>query len=378
MRGQGYVWRPTIREKGAAKETARETRVWWIGYSVRGKQHRESSGTTVRRDAVELLRQRIGKRRDGTLTGQPERVTLGDLKAELEKRYELKLNRSWPRAKQAFVHLEEFFGVGARVPTITKAAVAAYQDARFKAKAARDSIRYEVAILGAAFGVAVKLDLLATRPKFEKIAGAPARKGFFETADFAALVVELPTELADLVRFLYFTGWRSGEGKSLQWPAIDFDDATYQEEGREPVAGPKACFRIDETQTKGGDAREFPFADFEELRNLLLARWRARDGLHVFHRHGAPVGSFSKTWAKACTKAGLVGRLVHDLRRSAARNLQDDGFTEREIMLLCGWKSRSMFDRYNVRNVADLRRAITRRANSKQQTNKAVPSETVG
>jgi hypothetical protein len=48
----------------------------------------------------------------------------------------------------------------------------------------------------------------------------------------------------------------------------------------------------------------------------------------VFHRDGEPVAEFRKSWATACKKAGCPGTLVHDLRRSAARNLIRSGCSQ--------------------------------------------------
>src|SRR5438876_821223 len=100
MRGQGRVFRPKIE--------GRETKVWWLDYSIRGERHRESSGTTSKREAFDKLRDRIGKRKDGTLSGRPERVTLAELKTALERHYLLENNASWTRAAQAFKHLAQF------------------------------------------------------------------------------------------------------------------------------------------------------------------------------------------------------------------------------------------------------------------------------
>ena len=72
MRGQGRVFRPIV--------NGRESRVGWLHYGVRGERHRESSGTTSKRAAMELLRKRTGKRKGNTLTGPSDRVTLAELK----------------------------------------------------------------------------------------------------------------------------------------------------------------------------------------------------------------------------------------------------------------------------------------------------------
>lgn len=357
MRGQGRVFRPKI--------NGRESQVWWLDYSIRGKRHRESSGTTSKRDAFALLRVRIGKRSDGTLTGRPEKVTLAELKAALQRHYLLEDNASWPRALQAFAHLEEHFGETARAVDITRSAVSEYQEARLLAGAARNTVRYETGVLNTAFGVAAENDLLPSKPIFPRLAEGEKRSGFFGAADFAALVVELPADVAAVVRFARMTGWRRGEITGLLWPQIEWDDASYPGPHAEPVPGPNACIRIGEAQTKGGDSRQFPLAGADELRALLLERWRSRDGLHVFHRKGKPIGDFRKVWDRACTKAGVPDRLFHDLRRTAARDFRQAGVSEGEIMRLCGWKTRDMFDRYNIIDDRDLSRAVDLRFNGK-------------
>jgi integrase len=68
---------------------------------------------------------------------------------------------------------------------------------------------------------------------------------------------------------------------------------------------------------------------------------------------GKPVRSFRRAWLSACTAAGLPHRIVHDFRRTSARNLSRAGVPEGVIMGLCGWKTRSVFDRYRIVN-ADL------------------------
>jgi integrase len=94
------------------------------------------------------------------------------------------------------------------------------------------------------------------------------------------------------------------------------------------------------------------------------------DGLHVFHKHGNAIGNFQRAWARACRAAGIPGRLVHDLRRTAARDFVEAGVSEGRIMRLCGWKTRAMFDRYNITNQEDLNDAVAQRFNGKQTANK--------
>ena len=285
---------------------------------------------------------------------------IGGLRAGLERHYERAGNSSLSRVQQALDHLEGFLGAETRALDITKQRVGEYLQHRLQEGAARATVRYEIAVLNTAFSVAVEDELLTMRPMFKLPAVENTREGFFEPADFAALVVELPDYLRPVIRFLRMTGWRKAEALGLTWDALDWDDQA-AEGARAPVPGPSACIRLVGRRTKSGKPRTFPFNLAPELKALLLEQWQRRDGLYVFHRGSRRIGDFRKVWATACTKAGAEGRLVHDLRRTAARDYRRAGVDTKVIMRLCGWETDSMFSRYNIVNEVDLSESVAKR-----------------
>jgi integrase len=144
----------------------------------------------------------------------------------------------------------------------------------------------------------------------------------------------------------------------LQWRQVDFK------------AGE---IRLEPETTKNRDGRVFPLTD--DLRSLLEVQHSAHEDAKraghiapwVFFRMVAkgrggakaprPILAFTKAWKAACKAAGCPGRIPHDLRRTAVRNMIRRGVPERVAMQLAGHKTRSVFDRYNVVSEGDLRSA---------------------
>ena len=340
-RGQGDVFRPV---NGKGKESA----VWWLDYTVDGKRYRESSGTKVKTDARDLLRERIGERKARKLVGRPDKVTLAELRALAEKQYDLDGLRSKDRVVQCWNHLEKFFSTDTRVVEISGVRLDDYAAARLKEGAARQTVNNELSALRRGFKLGIEKGLLAVMPIFKLPKVQNARSGFFEEGEFAALLLELSPDVRDLVQFLRATGWRRDEGRLLQWAAVDVEGGT---------------IRLEDSRSKSGKPRVFPFGLAPALKALLDARWAARSGLYVFHRDGSAlgIGAIRSAWKRATKRAGLAGRLVHDLRRSAARDFRRAGVSEGEVMKLCGWETRAMFDRYNIIDEQDLARAVAKR-----------------
>jgi integrase len=103
----------------------------------------------------------------------------------------------------------------------------------------------------------------------------------------------------------------------------------------------------------------------QELRAWIQGQWQEHethypDCPYVFHDHGHRIVNYYKRWHRACQEAGLVGRILHDFRRTAVRNMVKAGIPERVAMQISGHKTRSIFDRYHIVADTDLQEAAKR------------------
>jgi integrase len=220
-------------------------------------------------------------------------------------------------------------------------------------------INRELQILKRIFSLAIASGRIAAKPAFKMLREAPARAGFFEPDQYRSVLSHLPTELQPIITFAYITGWRlQSEVLPLEWRQVDFDGGEV---------------RLDAGTTKNGEGRVFPMT--ADLRAVLKGRHAEHERLkkvghivpQVFFREVAegrggdkkpqPIVSLNKAWQAACRSAGCPGRIPHDLRRTAVRNLVRAGISERVAMQMTGHKTRSVFERYNITSAGDLRDA---------------------
>ena len=73
----------------------------------------------------------------------------------------------------------------------------------------------------------------------------------------------------------------------------------------------------------------------------------------------------------ACKTAGVPGLLLHDLRRSAVRNLERVGVSRSVAMKLTGHKTESVYRRYGIVAESDLMEAVGKLAKHRTGTKRA-------
>jgi len=80
-----------------------------------------------------------------------------------------------------------------------------------------------------------------------------------------------------------------------------------------------------------------------------------------FHRRdGTPIKDSRKAWKNACKAAGVPGRIPHDFRRPAVRNLERAGAPPSSAMRLTGHKTEAVYRRYAIVSESDLSEAVSK------------------
>lgn len=345
---------------------------YWFTFVFDGRRIQKSTKQGNRKAAVDIesaYRTRLAKGEVGIDPPKKERRTIGELLDALKVRYEEEGKTSSQNSSLILRSKEDF---GSKLATALSAEdVEKYVSRRKANGAANATVNRVLEVVRRAYKLA-----RIPAPEMNHLSeSGNTRQGFFSEGEFQALLSCLPTDLRDFCRFAYLTGWRRNEVRSLRWSDVE-----------------ENTVRLRAENAKNGSTRCIVLAG--ELKGILERRQAERlvDGVLtslIFHRKGDPIGEFKKSWWSACVAAGLgtmacpkcgepgkpgqmtkckrckkqrtySGKIFHDLRRTAARNLVRAGVSERTCMEILGHKTRSMFDRYNITNEQDIFLAMER------------------
>ncbi len=204
--------------------------------------------------------------------------------------------------------------------------------------AANATINRELSALKRAYALAE----ITTGPKITLLQERNVRQGVFTRGEVERVCEHLPRHLAYLTQFAYLTGRRKGEITDIQWWDIDTENQV---------------IRIRQATTKNGLPDTIPLT--QEIYKVIYEAEGLVEPESILHRicpyvfsyRGKPIGDFNRTWHRACTKAGVPGKLFHDLRRTVMTDLISAGVPLKVAMSVTGHKTDSTARRYHIVNL---------------------------
>ncbi len=300
-----------------------------------GRRQRVSARTDDRDVALRKLRDVEGRvARHEAVLPHVEGIKYDHLAADLRAHYETTGARGIEESGYRLAHLDPFFR-GLRAVAIDRPMITRYVQHRQHEGASNGTVNRELGVLGRMLNLALENGRLLRTPSLRGLK---------------------PAEVA----VSYAFGWRmQSEVLTLERQHLDLKVKT---------------LRLDPGMTKNGEGRTVALPD--DLATLLgqqlarvdtLQRKLGRIVPYLFPylsgkvRAGQRRSDFRKAWAAACKAAGVPGRLRHDLRRTAARDMEREGVPRTVAMQIIGHKTEAMYRRYAIVNEADIREAARKR-----------------
>lgn len=353
---------------------------WSIAYyAYNGRRIRESTGTDDYRAAQQILRARLNAIDKGEPV-EPRRrkqVLVAELYDGLTRHYRVNGRKSLDAVERRWLHLKGFL---AETPArnVTHELLNRYIDHRLTEGAANATINRELAALKTMLRLGMVTHKLVV-PPFPHLAENNVRHGFVKQEDFDKLCRLAPEPWLRLwLEIAFEYGWRKQEVVGLRVRQVNVRTG---------------LIRLDVGATKNLEGREVTMT--KNIRELIgqAVAGKTPDDYLLTRADGKPVKNFRKRWQNLSIEAGLgrlvcskcgnavigkkcecgnsrtkyVGQIIHDFRRSAAREYRRAGVPESTIMDIGGWKTRSIFKRYAISDSKDIAAAVSMRERAKAE-----------
>jgi len=204
-----------------------------------------------------------------------------------------------------------------------------YADERIRQGKKPGTVHRDLATLGGALSLAVKLGWLLSKPQTPRIRVDDKRERFLSKAEAARLVRCAPHDYRPLLIAALLTGMRRGELLAMRWDWVDFK---------------RRIISIPPESTKTNKGRHVPISD--DLMSVLNRRRKeCEEGVPHVLLQGTHWWIWD-TFRTAVLKAELDGLRFHDLRHTAASWMVQAGVDLYRVAQILGHRSYQMTMRY--------------------------------
>lgn len=309
----------------------RRGNIYWIAYRAGGKLCRESTGTTLQREAEYILSCRKKEIKEGKI---PEVKKIKNYKfAELAQNYLVWVEHQRAyKSKKCFIRqIMEVYG-NFNINELNTRIIEQWQSENLK-KSKPSTVNRLTACLrhminkGAEWGM-VPEEITNCMKKVKMQKENNKRLRFLTSEETQILIESCASHLKPIVITALHTGMRRGEILKLKWEHVDLKHR---------------FILLDKTKT--GERREIPIN--RTLDQLFNSMPRSIESEYVFvDNSGKPYCEVKRSFKTALNKAGIRDFHFHDMRHTFASHLVMQGVDLVSVKELLGHKSLTMTLRY--------------------------------
>ena len=295
----------------------KDSRFWWMGYTVKGEQRCESTKTPSKDLAKKILKQREAEIVLGQFqVGWPgERVTFAELCEEFSRSHSSTLSVKSQENHQIFLKSLRAYWGDRKLTEIDERAVVEYRNYRRrqplkwnpKRTVKGATVNRELACLHCIFQFALKRKYIRENPSsgvkhFDERHERPSKR-MLTVDDEHRILEAAPPHLRVAIVLLVQTGGRTySEGLLLRWDQVDLVHS---------VIHPGSSVKTADS------AQPLPLS---RLACDVLKEWKkeqSSDSLYVFpspRKAGKPIRSVKRAWRTALKNAGVPYFPIYNLR----------------------------------------------------------------
>lgn len=316
--------------------------VWWSSVYVDGVRHCESTGTSNRRKAEQIERQRweeLNDRRHRLPQLNPD-ITFGALAARF-----IANGMSTPYSVDRLQHLLPFFS-DIPVRDINQSLTRKYRQERYAHNPSLKpaTVNRDLSVFRRVLNWGVEESILSVNPlgRLRLERERRTKRPVMSFREERLLMTYAPLHLERIILCALDTGMRRGEIFAQRWEDVDFDNL---------------ILHVTHSKTPEGEARDIPLTArlYESLKPFR------RDRGVIFTYDGNPIKVVKTTWASSLRRAKLRHFRFHDLRHTANTRMMLAGVLQevrREIIGHSSQRSRDVNDRYTQIELPEKQDAI--------------------